>query len=260
MRSEKTGFIHSVESFGAVDGPGLRLVVFFQGCPLRCRYCHNPDTWKVGAGTEKSVSDILGVWERNKAFYLPPGGITATGGEPLLQLEFLTALFEAAGSRGIHTCLDTSGWPYRKDRRNEFERLAKVLDLVLLDIKHGDPEGHRHLAGVDIGPVVDFGDFLHEMGIPVVIRHVVVPGLTDGADELGKVGRLISAWDNVIGIDTLPYHSMGAEKYGRLGIPYPLEDVPDATEEDAGRARSVIVSSLHSSLAERRRLSDPHRS
>ena len=143
------GHIHSIESFGTVDGPGVRLVVFFQGCPMRCQYCHNPDTWKIGGGTEITVPQIMEQYEKNRSFY-QKGGITATGGDPLVQIEFVTELFSEAKKRGIHTCLDTSGitfQPENKKRMNLFDQLISVTDLVMLDIKHIDPEGHRKLTG-----------------------------------------------------------------------------------------------------------------
>ena len=234
------GRVHSVETFGTVDGPGTRLVVFCQGCPMRCAYCHNPDTWELvpagapegeGAGArpghDVSVAEILEAFDRNRPFYRN-GGITVTGGEPLMQPGFVAALFAAAHSdaRGrIHTCLDTSGIAFDPERP---ERLAPVLDecdLVLLDVKHADPEGHLRLTGQRQERVLAFGDELARRGIRTLVRHVAVPGITDAPEELAGVGRIIAHWPNVVGLDVLPYHTMGAVKYERLGIPYPLAGV-----------------------------------
>ena len=243
MRACNTGRIHSVESFGTVDGPGVRFVVFFQGCPMRCLYCHNPDTWGTEGGTEMTVDELLAAYQRNKGFYRQ-GGITATGGEPLLQLPFLTELFTAAKEQGIHTCLDTSGIVYRPDRQEEFDALFAVTDLVLLDVKHAIPEGHRHLTGQAQSPVLAFARALEQAKVPMIVRHVVVPGLTDSPEELTALGRLIAPFRNLRGLEVLPYHTMGAAKYEALGIPYPLSGVPAMEKERARDARNLILDGL----------------
>lgn len=244
MREENIkGRIHSTESFGTVDGPGVRFVVFFQGCPMRCQYCHNPDTWDMQGGTEMTIEEILEQYERNRVFYRN-GGITATGGEPLMQLEFLTALFEEAKRRGIHTCLDTSGIMYREERKADFERLFRATDLVLLDIKHSGAEGHKKLTGREQSPVLAFAKALELAGIPVIIRHVVVPGITDSREELQGVGHLIGKFRNLKGLEVLPYHTMGVNKYKNLGKKYPLEGVPDMKPEKAKEARKVILEAV----------------
>ena len=241
--SEKKGRIHSLESFGTVDGPGIRFVVFFQGCPLRCRYCHNPDTWAVHGGTEMTAGEILDQYEKNRQFYRA-GGITATGGEPLLQLDFLTELMKEAKKRGIHTCLDTSGIVYRKERAEDFAGLWEALDLVLLDLKHSDPEGHRWLTSCGQEPVLEFLKALEEKKIPVIIRHVVVPGITDGPEQLRSLGRIIGGFTNIKGLEVLPYHTMGVEKYRQLGISYPLEGVEALPKEAALTARAEILEGI----------------
>lgn len=238
-----TGRIHSLESFGTVDGPGIRFVVFFQGCPMRCQFCHNPDTWEVGGGQEMSVEEILSDYEKNKNFYRK-GGITATGGEPLLQLEFLTALFREAKKRGIHTCLDTSGIVYRESRKEEFEKLFSCLDLVLLDIKHSDPEGHRKLTRQEQAPVLNFAHALENARIPMIIRHVVVPGITDGKEHLEKMGRILAPFRNLKGLEVLPYHTMGLKKYESLGIAYPLEGIEAMDKTEAVKARDTILGEI----------------
>lgn len=234
------GYIHSTESFGTVDGPGVRFVIFFQGCPMRCRYCHNPDTWEVHAGTEMTVEELLERYNRNQAFYRK-GGITATGGEPLMQLEFLTELFAEAKRRGIHTCLDTSGIMYQRERQEAFDRLFAVTDLVLLDIKHSDAKGHQELTGRKQDPVTGFLKALETAEIPVIIRHVVVPGITDSQEELQGVANMIGKLRNLKGLEVLPYHTMGINKYKNMGMEYPLEGVPEMKPDQAKEARMTIL-------------------
>ena len=242
---KKQGFIHSIESFGTVDGPGIRLTVFFQGCPMRCLYCHNPDTWNMDRGEEMSVGDILSMYERNKAFYEPHGGITATGGEPLMQLGFLTSLFSEARKRGIHTVLDTSGWLYRKEKDADYDELLSCTDYVLLDIKHSDPQGHIDLTGRTQEPVLAFLSKLDEKRIPVLIRHVSVPGITDSEKELSELGRILAHHDNIAGLDVLPYHTMGIRKYKELGIPYSLDGVPAMGKDEARKSRDIVIEAYH---------------
>lgn len=246
IRGKQTGRIHSTESFGTVDGPGVRLVIFFQGCPMRCLYCHNPDSWDRKTGTEMSVEDLLEQFERNRPFYRN-GGITASGGEPLVQMDFLTALFEEAKRRGIHTCLDTSGIVYREERNPEFKRLFQATDLVLLDIKHSDEEGHQKLTGWGQSPVLAFAKALEQAQVPVIIRHVVVPGITDREEELRKIGHLIGGFRNLAGLEVLPYHTMGINKYKNLGKKYPLEGIPDMKPEKAREARTIILEAIRES-------------
>lgn len=234
------GHIHSTESFGTVDGPGVRYVVFFQGCPMRCLYCHNPDTWKPGEGIEMTVEEILREYKRNEVFY-KNGGITATGGEPLMQLPFLTELFREAKKQGIHTCLDTSGIMYRKERQKEFEKLFQVLDLVLLDFKHSNEESHKDLTGLSQKHVLEFARVLDEASIPVIVRHVVVPGITDYEEHLKELGRILAGYKNLKGLEILPYHTMGRAKYEKMGIPYPLDQIENMDAEKAKEARQIIL-------------------
>lgn len=237
------GNIHSTESFGTVDGPGIRLVVFFQGCPMRCLYCHNPDTWEPGMGTKMTVEEILDLYEKNKSFYRN-GGITATGGEPLLQLEFLTELFEAAKKRGIHTCLDTSGILYRDGRQEAYRRLFANLDLVLLDMKHSDPNGHEELTRQKQEPMLQFARALERAGVPMIVRHVLVPGITDDEKQLRNLGQILASFKNLKGLDVLPYHTMGLKKYESLGLKYPLEGVKPMEKERAKQARELILEEM----------------
>lgn len=232
-----TGYIHSIESFGTVDGPGVRFVVFFQGCPLRCAYCHNPDTWENGSGTPVTVEELLARFEKNRAFY-ESGGLTATGGEPLVQTAFLTELFECAKERGIHTCLDTSGALFREN--DVFARLTDATDLVLLDIKHMDPVAHRRLTGIGNERILEFARYLDRRHIPLWIRHVVVPGITDDEASLTALGRFAATLSSVQAVELLPYHTLGESKYESMHIPYPLQGVPPLSDEALFRAKTVL--------------------
>ena len=237
------GFVHSTESFGTVDGPGVRFVVFLQGCPMRCQYCHNPDTWKMNTGSLRSAQSLLKDYERNAAFYTK-GGITVTGGEALMQIDFLLELFTLAKEKGIHTCLDTSGITYRpgaSSYNKKLDKLMEVTDLVMLDIKHIDPEGHKELTGHDNAGILAFAKYLEEKDVPVWIRHVVVPGITDDPKLLLRLGRFLGTLSNVKALDVLPYHIMGVSKYQELGIPYPLEGVEPATRKQAMDAKKIIL-------------------
>lgn len=238
------GYIHSIETFGTVDGPGVRFVVFFQGCPMRCQYCHNPDTWDMTEGKEKSVDEILEMYERNRAFYRT-GGITATGGEPMVQMDFLLELFTKAKEKGIHTCLDTSGVMFVEDRDSEafakIEKLMAVTDLVMLDIKHIEDVAHRELTGHSNDKILAFARYLDEINKPVWIRHVVVPGITYKEDALKNLGKFLKTLSNVEKLEVLPYHTLGENKYEKLGLEYPLKGVPQLTKEEAKEAEEMIL-------------------
>ena len=244
-----TGRIHSTDSFGTVDGPGVRFVVFFQGCPMRCLYCHNPDTWELTGGSEMTAEEILMRYERNKAFY-QKGGITATGGEPMLQLDFLTELFTLAKARGVHTCLDTSGICYDEKHPERFDALLYVTDLVMLDIKHIDDARHRELTGHSNARILAFAERLSEQGIPLWIRHVIVPGWTDDEAEQLALGHFIGGLKTLSAIDCLPYHTMGRAKYEALGMDYPLGDLESAPASLAEAARENILKGVKRRLRE----------
>ena len=240
------GYIHSIESFGTVDGPGLRFVVFTQGCPMRCKYCHNPDTWEVGKGNRMSPEEIIRQFERNREFY-KNGGITVTGGEPLLQIDFMLELFRLAKEKHIHTCIDTSGVTYREGEsayNQKLDALMDVTDLVMLDIKHIDSDAHRELTGHRNEGILAFAKYLESKNIPLWIRHVIVPGITDDPGEQKKLGRFIAHLKNVKALDVLPYHTMGVNKYEKLGIPYPLEGVEALPKQKAAEAKPVILASF----------------
>lgn len=240
MLEKLCGNIHSIESFGTVDGPGIRLVVFMQGCPMRCLYCHNPDTWNFDKNKNMSITEILDKYESVKEF-LKNGGITLTGGEPLCQIDFVTELFKRAKERKIHTALDTCGVLFDKKNKVNFNELIKYTDLVLLDIKHIDKEEHIKLTGYSNKNVLDFAEYLSENNIPVWIRHVIVPSITDNEDSLIKLGKFLKTLKNIKALDVLPYHNMAITKYKNLGIEYKLKDIPPATKEQAINARDIIL-------------------
>lgn len=248
------GRVHSIETMGTVDGPGTRLVVFTQGCPFRCKYCHNPETWGFKTGTTMKVQEIMDIYERNRPFYRK-GGITCSGGEPLAQPHFVGNIFKAAHEdpQGrIHTCLDSSGATFNPRHPEYVAELLDHTDLVLLDIKHSDPKGHMQLVkGTYLRPRA-FGDELCRRHIPVLIRHVVVPGITDTEEELKGVGRIIGDWDNVVGLDLLPYHKMGVPKYKSLNIPYPLEGVPAMDASRIPALREIVMKARHDRMIARK--------
>ena len=261
------GWVHSVESFGTVDGPGVRMVVFLQGCPMRCAYCHNPDTWSQKTGMLMSSEELLERFLRNRAYY-KNGGITVSGGEPLCQIEFVTDLFRKAREQGISTCIDTSGvmFSYRKTasgweragngiheevRNNgttvtlkEYEELLAVTDLILLDIKHTEDSAHRKLTGHSNVATFAFLEYLKERGIPVWIRRVAVPGYTDDGEELLRLGEYIGGFPNIKAVEVLPYHTLGISKYKELGIPYRLNGVPEMSKEAAQTCRTLILQGI----------------
>ncbi len=236
------GFIHSFESFGTVDGPGIRFVVFMQGCPMRCKYCHNPDTWRFGAGKKYTAADVVKEALKYKS-YIKSGGVTVSGGEPLLQAEFITELFRLLKAEGIHTALDTSGVTFDKDNPQSVEKHLSVLgytDLVLLDIKHIDENEHKALTGFSNNRTLDFAQFLSENGKKMWIRHVLVPDITDNDEYLYKLKRFIDGLSTVERVEVLPYHTMGEVKYERLGMQYPLKGVLPPSKERIENARKIL--------------------
>lgn len=215
------GYIHSYESFGTVDGPGIRFVIFLQGCPLRCLYCHNPDTWSIKGGKPTTVEEIVKQVKKYRN-YLQGGGVTVSGGEPLLQIEFVTELFAALKAEGIHTAIDTTGFTFDRDHTQAFDDLLTVTDLVLLDLKHIDEKKHIELTGKSNRSVLEFANYLAANNKPAWIRHVLVPGLTDDRDDLANLRAFIDTLANVERVEVLPYHSLGEIKYQRLGLRYHL--------------------------------------
>lgn len=248
------GYVHSIETCGTVDGPGIRFVVFTQGCPMRCLYCHNPDTWKPQVGEQMSVDEILKQFNKKKAFY-KNGGITCTGGEPMMQMEFLTELFERCHEEGIHTCLDTSGIMFQEneDYLKKVDRLLKVTDLIMLDIKHINPKEHLKLTSQKNDRILKFAKYVDNKGVQLWIRHVVVPGITQNDEYLFQLGEFIGELKNVKALDVLPYHTMGISKYENLGMDYPLKGVRPLEKEEAIAAREMIKNGIRQT---RRRLRD----
>ena len=235
--------VHSVESFGSVDGPGIRFVIFLKGCAMRCQYCHNPDTWDRAGGNLRSVDDVLSQALRYRSYWGEKGGITVSGGEALLQIQPLTELFHKAKDLGINTCLDTSAQPFsRKDGRfSAFEALMKYTDLVLLDIKHIDNDAHKRLTGWENENLLDCARYLSDIHKPVWIRHVLVPGINDDDESLHRLRSFIDTLSNVERVEVLPYHDLGVYKWEQLDIPYKLTDVKPPTEESVLHARKILT-------------------
>jgi pyruvate formate lyase activating enzyme len=238
--SDILGNIHSIETCGTVDGPGIRFVVFTQGCPMRCLYCHNPDSWSTGINKQMSIREILGQYESVKEFC--KGGITVTGGEPLMQIEFVTELFKSAKEKGIHTALDTSGVLFNPENTQKFDELLKYTDLVMLDIKHIDDKKCRELVGLSNKNELAFARYLDEHNIPVWIRQVLVPGFTDDEEDLKELKRFINTLNNVQKFEFLLYHDLGKYKWIDLGKKYPLEGVRTANNKDLEKALKVMES------------------
>ena len=230
--------VHSIESFGTVDGPGIRFVLFLQGCHLQCKYCHNRDTWDINGGEYKSVDEIVEKINRYKNYIIPSGGgVTVTGGEPLIQASFVLELFKKLKENGIHTCVDTSGMFALTDGIKE---VLKYTDLVLLDIKHIDDEKCKELVGVSNKKELEFARYLSDNNIKMWIRHVLVPGYTDDGQDLLKLKNFLSTLKTVEKIQILPYHNMGKYKWEKLGLEYPLEGVREANQEDVDIAKKIL--------------------
>ena len=237
-----TGRVHSIESFGLVDGPGVRSVVFLKGCNLRCRYCHNPDTWTKEGGEEWEAEGLFQKLYRFKPYWKNKGGITVSGGEAMLQMEFVTDLFSIAKEHQVHTALDTSGGPFRTDPDylESFQKLMDVTDLFILDMKEMDPERHKALTGQDNRNILEFSRYLSAHKKPMWIRHVLVPGLTDSRESLEALYDFIRELKSVERVEILPYHTMGVHKWEALGIPYSLKNVLPPTEEEVRRAEEIL--------------------
>lgn len=237
-----TGRVHSIESFGLVDGPGVRSVVFLKGCNLRCRYCHNPDTWTKEGGEEWEAEGLFQKLYRFKPYWKNKGGITVSGGEAMLQMEFVTDLFSIAKKHDIHTALDTSGGPFcmEPDYLESFQKLMDVTDLFILDMKEMDPERHKALTGQDNRNILEFARYLSAHKKPMWIRHVLVPRLTDSRESLEALYDFIRELKSVERVEILPYHTMGVHKWEALGIPYYLKNVLPPTEEEVRRAEEIL--------------------
>ncbi|MBB6453102.1 pyruvate formate lyase activating enzyme [Salirhabdus euzebyi] len=237
------GRIHSIETFGTLDGPGIRYVIFTQGCLLRCQFCHNPDTWDLKAGKEVTVEEVI----KDVEDYIPymnasGGGITVSGGEPLLQVEFLTELFTECKKRGIHTTIDSSGGCFSTSKvfLEKLDKLLAVTDLILLDLKQINDQKHKTLTGLTNKHILKFAKLLADKKIPIWVRHVLVPGITDNEEDLTKLSAFIHSLSNVEKIEILPYHKLGIYKWENLGLNYPLEGVEPPTKETVEWAQQIL--------------------
>lgn len=229
--------VHSFESFGTVDGPGIRFVLFLQGCHLQCKYCHNRDTWDINGGTYKSLDEIFNKILRYKNYIYPNGGVTVTGGEPLLQVKFLIELFNKLKKQNIHTCIDTSGMVALTD---DIKKLLSLTDLVLLDIKHINNEKCKKLVGKSNKLELNFARYLSDNNIKMWIRQVLIPGYTDNESDLLELKKFLSTLKTVEKVELLPYHDMGKYKWKNLNLKYELENVPSATDKDIERAKEIL--------------------
>ena len=236
------GYIHSLESFGSVDGPGVRYVIFLSGCAMRCQFCHNPDTWNMQAGTPYTADELLEKALRYRSYWGSKGGITVSGGEPLLQIDFLLELFTKAKEKGVHTTLDTCGNPFTREEPffSKFEKLMEVTDLVMLDIKHMDEEQHVLLTGQKNDNILDMAKYLSDTGKSMWIRHVLVPERSDRDDYLWKLHDFIEKLDHVERVEVLPYHTLGVYKWKELGIHYGLEGIEPPTQERIQNANEIL--------------------
>lgn len=234
---EVKGRIHSIETMGTVDGPGIRYVVFMQGCPLRCIFCHNRDAWDPKGGREMTVDELVEDIEKYIDFLKPTGGgITATGGEPVMQAEFTRELFRKVRDMGLNTAMDTSGFI----DIDKAEELLEVTDLVLLSIKHVVEERHREITGVGTRKIINFLNHLRDIGKPVWIRYVIIPGYTDDPKDIRNLAATLKDYPNIELVDILPYHDMGAYKWEELGYDYPLKGVPVPTKDEMKRAKAIF--------------------
>ena len=230
-----TGYLHSLQSLGAVDGPGLRYVVFLQGCPSRCIYCHNPDTWDFSGGTPYEPAAVVEKILRYRS-YLKNGGVTVTGGEPLSQPEFVAELFRLLQAEGIHTALDTSGVGAPDTTR----QVLQYTNLVLADVKFCTADAYRRYCGIDFSQVVQFLTLVREMGIPMWARHVVVPGLNDTPEDIRSLAAFLAAYPNTEKVELLPFRKLCLEKYRQLSIPFPLENTPEASDAEMTRLAEYL--------------------
>lgn len=242
------GYIHSLESFGSVDGPGVRYVIFMSGCAMRCQFCHNPDTWNMQAGTPYEADELLEKALRYRSYWGSQGGITVSGGEPLLQIDFLLELFTKAKEKGVHTTLDTCGNPFTRTEPffSKFKKLMEVTDLVMLDIKHIDEEQHKILTGHTNKNILDMAKYLSDTGKSMWIRHVLVPERSDKDEYLRRLHDFIEGLDHVERVEVLPYHTLGVYKWEELGIPYELKGINPPSQERIKNANEILETSKYS--------------
>ncbi|BAK46437.1 MAG: pyruvate formate-lyase-activating protein [Lachnospiraceae bacterium] len=236
------GRIHSIETFGSVDGPGIRFVIFLKGCAMRCKFCHNADTWDGQSDDLRTADELIEQALRYKPYWGSEGGITVSGGEPLLQIDFLLELMKKAKERGIHTVIDTAGQPFRPEGEwfAKFEELMRYTDLLLVDIKQIDPMKHMKLTGVPNENILEMFRYLDKIKKPIWVRQVLVPGWTDDPEDLQKERAFLDTLSNIQKVEVLPYHSMGAYKWKKLGIPYALEGVQSPTGQQVKQAEEIL--------------------
>lgn len=237
------GRIHSIETCGTVDGPGLRYIIFMQGCLMRCQFCHNPDTWKMSDGKETTVQELVDDIESFLPFFKSSGGgVTVSGGEPLIQAKFITELFRELKKIGVHTAIDTSGGCYSKSPsfKKSLDELLSLTDLVLMDLKQINPERHKTLTGLKNDHILEFAKYLNEKQIPIWVRHVLVPGISDFDEDLYNLSDFIATLSNVHRIEVLPYHKLGVYKWEELGYDYQLKDTEPPTEERVKNAETIL--------------------
>ncbi len=242
MAEALKGKIHSLETMGSVDGPGIRYLIFLKGCPMRCQYCHNPDTWARDDYDIYTADELLDRAERYREYWGSEGGITVSGGEPLVQMDFLTELLRKAKERGMNTTIDTAGSLFTREEPffGRFQELMKYTDLLLLDIKHIDSERHKILTGRDNENILDLFRYLDETGKPIWIRHVLVPGVNDADEYLERTDAFIRSLHNVKRVEILPYHTLGTFKWKELGLDYALEGVEPPTKELLAHANEML--------------------
>lgn len=243
MENQLVGYVHAFETFGLVDGPGVRFVVFLQGCKLRCKFCHNPETWAFSGGEEWTAQNLYNHVKRYKSYWKNNGGITVSGGEPLLQTEFVTEFFALAKKDGVHTAIDTAGQPFTEEPEylEKLEKLMQVTDLVILDLKEWDSDKHKALTGFDNGNIIRFAEWLSENHKKMWIRHVLIPDITDDPTALSQMHDFISTLNHVERVEILPYHTLGLAKWVKMGVTYPLDGVRAPTAEQIKTAEDIFI-------------------
>lgn len=239
MKVDNKANVYFIETFGAFDGPGIRYILFLQGCLMKCKFCHNRDSWDLSVNKEMTVEEILNDYRKYKGFY-KNGGITVSGGEPLIQIDFLIDLFKACKQEGIHTCIDTSAGCYNHKMDDKIKTLMAYTDLVLLDIKHIDNEKHKDLTGMPNTHILEFAKLLNELNVLVRTRHVLIPTINDGKEDLTNLRLFLDTLTNVEGIDILPYHTKGKMKWEKMGLVYPLDGIREANSDDVKKAELIL--------------------
>lgn len=242
MSEQIYGNVHSIETFGGADGPGLRFIVFLQGCRMRCRYCHNPETWSMEGGEKRTPEDILKQALRYRPYWKNGGGITVSGGEAMLQIDFVNELFRLCKEEGVNTALDTAGNPFTTEEPffSKFLTLCERTDLFILDIKQIDEEKHKKLTGWSNQNILELARYLSDHGKAMWIRHVLVPGITTDENDLKRLAEFLKTLKTVTKTEVLPYHTMGVPEWHKLGIPYTLEGVKPPTAEQVKRAEEIL--------------------